>query len=153
MTNQTARLQTGHIGLNVTDLDRATEFYSDIFGFQILTRSNEPGRRYAFLGSVEAGPALTLWEQSSGQFAPRMPGLHHLSFQAETVDAVREIEQHVRRRGIPLIHDGLVIHQEGADSGGIFFEDPDGIRLEVYAASGVGAHASASAEGSACGFF
>lgn len=29
-------------------------------------------------------------------------------------------------------------HAEGAQSGGVFFEDPDGIRLEIYAPNGAG---------------
>ena len=37
-------------------------------------------------------------------------------------------------------HDGVVPHGEGASSGGIFFEDPDGIRLEIYTATGADAH-------------
>ena len=33
--SQTLRkLQTGHVGLNVSDLARSTKFYQDVFGFQ-----------------------------------------------------------------------------------------------------------------------
>ena len=41
------------------------------------------------------------------------------------------------RRGLRLYHDGIVPHSEGASSGGIFFEDPDGIRLEIFTGAGV----------------
>ena len=35
--------------------------------------------------------------------------------------------------GVGILHDGIVAHGEGAPSGGIYFEDPDGTRLEIYA--------------------
>ncbi len=41
---------------------------------------------------------------------------------------------------VPFIYDGIVPHAEGAQSGGIFFEDPDGIRLEIYAPNGAADH-------------
>lgn len=48
-TATTQGLQTGHIGLNVTDLDRSTRFYRDVFEFTPLDESREEGRRFAFL--------------------------------------------------------------------------------------------------------
>ncbi|MEM7516914.1 MAG: VOC family protein, partial [Planctomycetota bacterium] len=56
-------------------------------------------------------------------------------------------------RGVSLLHDGVVAHGEGAASGGIFFEDPDGTRLEVFTSAGVEGHAPATAGAPSCGFF
>ncbi len=30
------QLQTGHVGLNVSDLGRSKNFYQDVFGFQLM---------------------------------------------------------------------------------------------------------------------
>ncbi len=147
----TAQLQTGHIGLNVTDLDRSVEFYRRALGFDEIGRGDGE-RRFAFLG-VDGVPKLTLWQQSSGEFSTKTPGLHHLSFQVETLDEVRAVEAILRDLAVSFAHDGVVAHREGAASGGIFFADPDGIRLEVYAPAG--AESAPAPHGSAptCGFF
>lgn len=143
----------GHIGLNVTDLARARRFYTELFGLELLGESTAPGRAFAFLGR-EGQVTLTLWQQSEGRSAADRPGLHHLAFQVDTVEDVQEAERRLRAMGATIHHDGIVPHAEGRDSGGLFFEDPDGIRLEIFAAEGVGALAHAP-HGAAptCGFF
>ena len=94
-----------------------------------------------------------MWQQSDGEFSTRTPGLHHLSFQVDTIEQVRTIETVLKEHGVTFAHDGVVAHGEGASSGGIFFTDPDGIRLEVYAPSGAEAAPSPDGEAPTCGFF
>src|SRR3954447_19236705 len=138
---------TGHVGLNVADLDCSVDFYASIFAFDVQGR----GDGYAFLGD-DSRLILTLWQQSDGAFATDQPGLHHLAFEVESVEPVRAAEQRVRDAGLRLYHDGIVPHGEGASSGGIFFEDPDGIRLEIYTGAGVEGEAPNGAAPT-CGFF
>ena len=149
---QGSSLQTGHVGLNVSDLSRSKEFYRDVFGFEVKAESEAEGRRYAFLGDGQR-LVLTLWQQSEGRFEKQRPGLHHLSFQVETIEEVREAERRLRELDVPLIYGGIVPHSEGSQSGGIFFEDPDGIRLEIYSPTGAGDELPTATQGPACGFF
>ncbi|MCV7250833.1 VOC family protein [Mycobacterium hackensackense] len=142
----------GHIGLNVTDLERSVSFYRRALGFDQLGASTEGEHRYAFLGS-DGVLRLTLWQQSDGTFSAHTPGLHHLSFQVDTIDEVRAVEAVLKELGAPFAHDGVVAHREGAASGGIFFSDPDGIRLEVYAPSGADAEPAPNGSAPTCGFF
>ncbi len=143
---------TGHVGLNVTDLDRAVGFYTDVFGFDVLRRGTDDARPFAFLGTGDT-LVLTLWQQATGTFEAARPGLHHLSFQVDTADDVDAVEARVRAQGTRLYHDGVVAHSEGAASGGVFFEDPDGTRLEVFTAA-LAEHALAPAGAApTCGFF
>jgi catechol 2,3-dioxygenase-like lactoylglutathione lyase family enzyme len=128
-------IQTGHVGLNVTDVSRSVEFYRRVFELDLLGQGSAQGRPYAFLGR-DSMPVLTLWQQSEGRFAAGVPGLHHLSFQVADVGEVRRVESVVREVGAPMLYDGIAPHGEGAPSGGIFFADPDGIRLEVFATTG-----------------
>ncbi|MFC4057855.1 VOC family protein [Planomonospora corallina] len=144
--------RTGHIGLNVSDLDTSLDFYRKVFGFEVLGESHEEGRRHAFLG-LDGTLVLTLWQQSEGRFAAGLPGLHHLAFQVPDIEAVRRAETVVRGLGAVLHHDGVVPHREGSASGGVFFEDPDGIRLEIYAPDGAGDRPAPSGEAPTCGFF
>jgi len=144
-------MQTGHVGINVTDLDRSQTFYQTLLGLQEMGGSRDDGRRFAFLGDG-ANIVLTLWEQAEGRFDRASAGLHHLSFRVDSLDAVRRAEATVRSLGARVHYDGVVAHREGADSGGIFFEDPDGTRLEIFAPGG-GKDQAAPANGPACEFF
>ncbi|MGK8500384.1 VOC family protein [Nocardia asiatica] len=146
------QLATGHIGLNVSDLDRSVDFYRRALGFEQLAASTDAQRRWAFLGA-EGKLVVTLWEQSDGTFSTATPGLHHLSFQVDTIEQVRAVEQVLRELSVAFAHDGVVAHGEGVASGGIFFTDPDGIRLEVYAPSGAETAPAPSGAAPTCGFF
>jgi len=143
---------TGHVGLNVSDLARSKRFYQQVFGFEVLAESKEPGREYAFLTQGEK-IVLTLWQQSSGSFAKDRPGLHHLSFQVDSVDQVWDAERRLRDLGAVIHHHGIVPHRESAESGGLFFEDPDGIRLEIFTAAGVSEGVAPHGAAPTCGFF
>ncbi|MEU1209899.1 VOC family protein [Nocardia sp. NPDC005825] len=145
-------LAPGHIGLNVTDLDRSVSFYRRALGFEQLGAGGEGAQRFAFLGR-DGQLQVTLWQQSDGEFSAKTPGLHHLSFQVDTIDQVRAVETALKDLDVAFAHDGVVAHGEGAASGGIFFIDPDGIRLEVYAPSGAEHAPAPSGSAPTCGFF
>ncbi|WP_330256855.1 VOC family protein [Nocardia sp. NBC_00565] len=148
----TPQLVTGHIGLNVSDLDRSVDFYRRAFGFEQLAASADDDKRWAFLGA-NGKLMVTLWQQSDGTFSIDTPGLHHLSFQVDTIEQVRSIEALLRELSVTFAHDGVVAHGEGVASGGIFFTDPDGIRLEVYAPNGAESAPAPSGAAPTCGFF
>lgn len=145
-------LQTGHVGLNVSDLDRSKAFYQQVFGLEILQEGTDAEQRWVFL-TRDGKLLVTLFQQSTGTFSTSTPGLHHLSFQVDSVEQVRAAEEIVRRLGAPIFHDGLVAHAEGADSGGLFFADPDGIRLEIFAPAGLSGSPAPTGEAPTCGFF
>jgi lactoylglutathione lyase len=144
--------RTGHVGLNVADIDRSWRFYEAAFGFRTLLQSDEPDRRFVFLGDGDT-LVLTLWQQSAGRFDRAQPGLHHLSFQVDSVAEVRACERRLRELGATFLHDGLVAHAEGAASGGVFFEDPDGIRLEIFTPLGLDEFPAPANDAPTCGFF
>ncbi|WP_198659091.1 VOC family protein [Nocardiopsis sp. FIRDI 009] len=146
------KVKTGHVGLNVTDIERSVDFYTLALEFEVMGRGTEEGRAFAFLGR-DGELALTLWRQASEPFRKDASGLHHLSFQVETVEEVREVETRLRASGVRFAYDGVVPHGEGASSGGVFFHDPDGIRLEVYAPTGAEGAQAPVASAPTCGFF
>lgn len=145
-------LKPGHIGLNVTDLGRSIEFYARLFDFDVIAQQPEGDRAFALLGT-EGRLQVALWQQSTGTFATALPGLHHLSFEVADIAAVRQAEATLKQLGVEFAYDGIVPHGEGASSGGIFFTDPDGVRLEIYAPAGAEG-APAPVQGApTCGFF
>ncbi|WP_354641608.1 VOC family protein [Kitasatospora camelliae] len=146
-------LQTGHIGLNVTDLPRSVAFYRRVLGLETVTESTTPSP-FALLGR-DGRLVVTLWQQSTGTHDTTRPGLHHLSFQVDTLEEVHEAERVLKELGAGFRYDGVVPHREGGTSGGIFFHDPDGTRLEIFTPEGVDATGAAapSTEAPTCGFF
>ncbi|MFF7854701.1 VOC family protein [Streptomyces sp. NPDC007904] len=145
-------LRTGHIGLNVTDLGRSLAFYRDVLGFSLIGEGKEDGRRFAFLG--DGGTlVLTLWQQAEEPYDGARAGLHHLAFEVDSVERVREYEAALRAHGTDFAHEGVAAHHEGAASGGIFFHDPDGTRLEISAPTGAEGAPAPHDSAPTCGFF
>jgi lactoylglutathione lyase len=145
-------LKTGHVALNVTDLSRSTTFYRTVFAFDVLAERADGDRRFALLGR-DGVLVVALWEQSAGGFATDRPGLHHLSFEVADIDAVRRAETILRGLDVEFAYDGIVPHAEGASSGGVFFADPDGVRLEIYAPAGADVAPAPTPGAPTCGFF
>ena len=135
----------GHIGLAVRDLGRSIPFYRDAFALTLMGEGEAHGTRFAFLGDGTS-VSLTLWERDD------VVGLHHLAFEAASAADVRAAEARLARLGAALAYDGIVPHGEGATSGGVYFTDPDGLRLEIYAASGIQGEAPVPGAPT-CGFF
>lgn len=151
-TAEQTSFSTGHVGINVTDLERSKRFYQDVFGWKVLDEGGEGAQSFAFLGD-DSALLVTLWQQGEGRFTQSSPGLHHLAFQVAAIEDVQSAEARVRELDVRLYHDGVVAHGEGVSSGGIFFEDPDGTRLEIYAPSGAEQSAAPSGAAPTCGFF
>nr|WP_216853207.1 VOC family protein [Phytoactinopolyspora halotolerans] len=145
-------LRTGHVALNVTDLRRSIDFYSRLFDFEVIAQEPDGDRAFALLASGGA-LQITLWQQSSGTFPAGLPGLHHLSFEVADIEAVRRAEATLKELGVEFAYDGVVPHGEGASSGGVFFFDPDGMRLEIYAPSGADGSSAPTQGAPTCGFF
>ncbi len=154
-------LRTGHVGLNVTDLERSRAFYQQVFGLVVLGESTEDGRKFTFLGNPDVSSedfldklAITLWQQAEGTFSTGRPGLHHLAFNVASVEEVERVRDELVGLGVELLYEGNVVpHSEDFTSGGIFFLDPDGVRLEVCAPDGVPRECAVAGAAPSCGFF
>jgi lactoylglutathione lyase len=154
-------VRTGHVGINVTNLERSLAFYVEVFGLEVLGQSTDDGRQFAFLGNPDVTSddfldklAITLWEQGSGTFSTQTPGLHHLAFHVESVEEVERVRDQVQSLGVELLYGGAIVpHSNAFESGGFFFLDPDGVRLEVCAGAGVAKERAVAGAAPSCGFF
>lgn len=142
----------GHIGINVNDIEVSKEFYVNLFDFEVMLESNKDGKKFAFLGN-DGKLLLTLWEQSDKKFSDSTAGLHHLAFVLQNTDELKSFEEKIEKQNVKKIYENVVSHSEGAESGGLYFLDPDNTRLEVYVESGLNEHKAATTDAPSCGFF
>jgi len=145
-------MKVGHIGINVNNIEVSQKFYKDIFDFDLILEKVDTDRKYVFLGHGEE-IVVTLWEQSNKEFSKDTAGLHHLAFQLDTIEELIDFEKKLDTLKVEKIYDKIVSHAEGADSGGIYFLDPDSIRLEVCVASDINKSKPETNEDLSCGFF
>jgi len=118
----------GHVVLNVSDLEAAVRFYSELLGLQVSDRypdSMVPGGMvFLRCNTDHHGVALV-----GG--APKLPhgALNHFAFEVGTLDEVFRARAWLRKQGVP-------IHFEGRRRAGcqlaVEFKDPDGNNLEIY---------------------
>ncbi len=113
----------GHVALNVSDLDRAEKFYTEVFGMRLVWKN---AGEIAFL---ECGPDdLALIQVPAGQRPSGPSDLNHIGFRVRTREEVDAAAAQMRRRGL-AISDGPRAHRDGSYS--FYLDDPDGHSIQV----------------------
>jgi catechol 2,3-dioxygenase-like lactoylglutathione lyase family enzyme len=118
----------GHVVLNVTDLDAAACFYTEVLGLRVTDRYPDGmvpgGMVFLCVGTDHHGVALV-----GGARKAERSSLNHFAFEVGSLDEVFRARAWLRARGVPL-------HFEGRRRAGcqvaIEFQDPDGNNLEIY---------------------
>ena len=117
-----SRLQ---LAINVTDLDRAVEFYTRLFGTE--PAKVKPG--YANFAIADPPLKLVLFEGAEGAT------LNHLGVEVDTAEAVLSAERRLREAGLETtgVDETICCYAEKAET---WIVDPDGARWEWYVKSG-----------------
>ena len=118
-----------HIALNVTDLDRAERFYTDILGFSVTHRFST-GLRHIMLDTGNA--AIALFEAPDLEVKAAInllseDGYLHLAFEASATD-FDNIVKELQTKNVK-IDNGPVKRGDGES---IYFNDPDDNHLEIH---------------------
>jgi catechol 2,3-dioxygenase-like lactoylglutathione lyase family enzyme len=123
-----------HIYLTVADLQKSIAFYDPVMkmlGFRkgTLPIAGEPHVHYFNrVTQISLRPA----RDAGVPHDPYAPGLHHLCLRVEGAAQVDEVAHHLRAMGVAASEPKLY-PEYSADYYATFFEDPDGIRLEIVA--------------------
>jgi len=116
-----------HIGVNVTNLDRAQSFYTNVLGFKVIERYQEKIRH----AMLETGATkIHLFESTNMEFGKAInrlseDGYAHVAFGTSRKlfpQVMEELKKHnVSFRGPLILGKGESVH----------FKDPDGNHLEI----------------------
>lgn len=118
-----------HIDLTVTDRDRSERFYTEVIGFEVVRRADEPGVRVADMRHRDLDVEVCAREPVAGDGSPfdeLRTGLDHLSFRVATRAELERWQEHFDRRGVP--YTPIVDAPYGSV---VVFRDPDNIQLEL----------------------
>ncbi len=123
--------QLHHIELYVSDLERSLLFWR----WLLTELGYEHYERWERGESWKLGDAYIVFVQVVHDFADipydrRRVGMNHLAFHAGSRDDVDRIAREVTRRGCRLLYQDRYPTDEYY---AIYFEDPDGIKVEVIA--------------------
>src|SRR4029077_10268352 len=119
----------GHVVLNVRDVERSAQFYTEMLRFQIsdvypeemvpggmvFLRCNPDHHGIALVGSLEEPAANS--------------DLNHIAFEVATLDEVVRAHDHLRRHGVVIDFAG---RRRAGCQIAVEFRDPDNHRLEIY---------------------
>ena len=121
-----AHTRIGHVHLQVTDLDKALEFYCGVLGFRLMQRFGPQAAFISAGGYHHIG--LNTWNSLGGPRARKQgAGLYHTAIlyatRAELAGALRQL----LAAGYPIT--GAADH---GVSEAIYLDDPDGNGVELY---------------------
>jgi catechol 2,3-dioxygenase len=119
----------GHIVLQVRDIERSVQFYTEVLNFRVSDRQETGG---TFLTAVGDHHTIGLFP-SAGPNAEKPAAdavrLHHFAMQVGSIDELFDIRAYLQERGVPIVFQGR--RRLGGHTS-VEFEDPDGYHVELF---------------------
>jgi catechol 2,3-dioxygenase-like lactoylglutathione lyase family enzyme len=121
-----------HVAITVSDLDRSTRFYRELFGADAVLDEDEPAGFHHTVFLLGGGQLFGLHthpgSEPGGAFDEHRTGLDHVAFAC--ADRV-ELEAWASRLDeLGIQHGGIKDAHYGS---GVSFRDPDNVALEFFA--------------------
>jgi len=118
----------GHVVLNVSDLEAAVCFYTEVLGLQVSDRYPETmvpgGMVFLRCNTDHHGVALV-----GGAPALERTSLNHFAFEVGSPQEVFRARAWLRQRGVPIVFEG---RRRAGCQLAVEFHDPDGNNVEIY---------------------
>jgi catechol 2,3-dioxygenase-like lactoylglutathione lyase family enzyme len=118
-----------HFSLAVSDPERTAQFWATNFDLQEMFRSDEA------IGLTNDAMIMGFFKGT-----PQPDTIDHISFRLDSMRALREALETLKRNGVELEDPGDEIGPvaPGSSSMGLWFRDPDGYRWELSVENGAG---------------
>jgi lactoylglutathione lyase len=116
-----------HTCLNISDLDRSIEFYTDHLGLKFVSRREikQNNAEIAFLKD-ESGAAIELTHWRDKKTLAEGDNFDHIAF---AVDDIESTVQELKKKGVTIVMEPYSL--QGSTSKIAFIKDPDGNWLEL----------------------
>ncbi len=112
--------------VKVRDLETAEHFYHKILGIPIQSESESNQMIFFTLGQHHDFAVIAIGAQAASPDADAV-GTHHIAFKVGDVDALREASARLEAEGV------IVAPVDHHVTKSLYFHDPDGNALEIYA--------------------
>jgi len=123
--------KVGHVVLKARDLERAEKFYTEVLGFEVVTRLQRPRGVFFTLGEQHHDLAVLQVPPESEAPKENQVGLHHVALQVGSFEELKECYR-------TLIAHNVTITST-TDQGmtkSIYCLDAEGNRFELYCGMG-----------------
>lgn len=118
----------GHVVLNVSDLEAALRFYTEVLGLQVSDRYPDTmvpgGMVFLRCNTDHHGVALV-----GGASKVAASSLNHFAFEVGSPDEMFRARAWLRQHGVPIVFEG---RRRAGCQLAVEFRDPDGNNLEIY---------------------
>ena len=123
--------KVGHVVLKARDLDCLEEFYTQVLGFEVVTRLTRPKGVFFSLGEQHHDLAVLEVPAEATPVHDEQVGLHHVALQVEDLDALKAFYQALKQRQAEIT--GTIDH---GITKSVYFRDPEGNQFELYCDEG-----------------